>query len=65
VTVIAPDLTTADVLATLVYAMGEDGIDLALDQGASGVLALTDRGRLLAAGALPFAGSAGATAPGR
>jgi thiamine biosynthesis lipoprotein len=67
VTVIAPDLTTADVLATLVYAMGETGIDLALDQGASGVLALTDRGELLAAGALPFAGSAsaGATAAGR
>ncbi|MFF1632485.1 FAD:protein FMN transferase [Leifsonia sp. NPDC058248] len=55
VTVVAPDLTTADVLATSVFALGEDGVDWALGHGALGVIAIADDGRLLAAGALPLA----------
>ncbi|HEV7185109.1 MAG TPA: FAD:protein FMN transferase [Leifsonia sp.] len=55
VTVIAPDLTTADVLATLVYAMGEEGIGIALGRGATGVLVLNDEHALLSAGHLPLA----------
>jgi thiamine biosynthesis lipoprotein len=55
VTVVAPDLTTADVLATSVFAMGEGGVDWALGHGATGVLAVADDGRLLAAGRLPLA----------
>ena len=55
VTVVAPDLTTADVLATSVFALGADGIDWALGQGAIGVLAVAADGRLLSAGALPLA----------
>ena len=55
VTVIAGDLTTADVLATAVFALGPDGVPWALGQGATGVLALTDLGAPLAAGRVPFA----------
>ncbi len=54
-TVLAPDLTTADVLATAVFAIGEAGVGWALGHGATGVLALTADGRLLAAGTVPFA----------
>lgn len=54
-TVVAADLTTADVLATAVFALGEAGVDWALRNGATGVLALTADGRLLGAGSLPFA----------
>lgn len=54
-TVVAGDLTTADVLATAVFALGVDGIRWALAQGARGVLAVDADGRLLAAGELAFA----------
>ncbi|WP_345762529.1 FAD:protein FMN transferase [Diaminobutyricibacter sp. McL0608] len=54
-TVVADDLTTADVLATSVFALGPDGVGWAMAQGATGVLALTDAGAPLAAGTLPFA----------
>ncbi len=37
VTVIADDLTTADVLATAVFALGPDGVPWALGHGATGV----------------------------
>jgi thiamine biosynthesis lipoprotein len=55
VTVIAADLTTADVLATAVFALGPDGVPWAMAHGATGVLALTDAGQPLAAGTVPFA----------
>jgi thiamine biosynthesis lipoprotein len=55
-TVIAPELTTADVLATAVFALGEAGVAWALQNGATGVLAVAADGRLLGAGDLPFAG---------
>ncbi|HEY2557447.1 MAG TPA: FAD:protein FMN transferase [Diaminobutyricibacter sp.] len=55
VTVIADDLTTADVLATAVFALGPDGVPWALGHGATGVLALTEPGAPLAAGRVPFA----------
>ena len=55
VTVIADDLTTADVLATAVFALGPDGVPWALGHGARGVLALTDAGTPLAVGTVPFA----------
>lgn len=58
-TVVAADLTTADVLATAVFALGPDGVGWAIGHGARGVLALTDDGALLGAGELPFARSAG------
>ncbi|MGO4595009.1 FAD:protein FMN transferase [Leifsonia sp. 2TAF2] len=54
-TVVADDLTTADVLATTVFAMGPGGIDHALAAGARGVLAVDAAGRLLGAGELTFA----------
>ncbi|GAA1445934.1 FAD:protein FMN transferase [Leifsonia poae] len=54
-TVVADDLTTADVLATAAYALGEPGVAWALGYGASGVLALADDGRMLGAGTVPFA----------
>ncbi|MDN4614179.1 FAD:protein FMN transferase [Leifsonia sp. F6_8S_P_1B] len=54
-TVFAGDLTTADVLATAVFALGEAGVAWATGHGARGVLALTADGRLLAAGDLPLA----------
>ena len=55
VTVVADDLTTADVLATAVFALGPDGVGWAMAHGATGVLALTDSGAPLAAGTVPFA----------
>jgi thiamine biosynthesis lipoprotein len=55
-TVVADDLTTADLLATAVFALGEDGIRWALGQGARGVLAVAADGRLLGLGELTFAG---------
>lgn len=54
-TVVADDLTIADVLATTVFAMGPDGVDHALRSGARGVLAVDASGRILAAGDLVFA----------
>ncbi len=54
-TVLADDLTTADVLATAVFALGPDGVPWAVGHGARGVLALTDAGSPLAAGEVPFA----------
>jgi len=54
-TVVAADLTTADVLATTVFALGEEGPAWAIDHGARGVLAVAADGRLLAAGELPLA----------
>ena len=54
-TVLAGDLTTADVLATTVFALGERGVAWALEHGADGVLAVAADGRLLGGGTLPFA----------
>lgn len=54
-TVIAADLTTADVLATLVFAMGVDGMRVALENGATGVLVRTAGGQLLGGGTIPLA----------
>ena len=54
-TVVADDLTTADVLATAVFALGPDGVPWALSAGARGVLAVDAAGRLLGAGQLAFA----------
>lgn len=54
-TVIAPELATADILATLVFAMGTSGIPIALQQGATGVLVLTSYGELLGGGVVPLA----------
>jgi thiamine biosynthesis lipoprotein len=54
-TVVAEDLTTADVLATAVFALGEPGVEWALGHGARGVLALSAEGVLSAAGELQFA----------
>jgi FAD:protein FMN transferase len=48
--VIADDLTTADVLATIVFAMGEDGVGWAAERYDCGVLAVTDSGRLIDGG---------------
>lgn len=53
--VVAGDLTTADVLATTVFVLGEGGVQWALSHGARGVLAVAADGRLLGAGELPFA----------
>jgi thiamine biosynthesis lipoprotein len=50
VSVIAADLTTADVLATTVFAMGEDGIGWATERYDCGVLAVTDSGTLIDGG---------------
>ncbi|WP_456786961.1 FAD:protein FMN transferase [Cellulomonas sp. P5_C5] len=46
-TVVAPDLTTADVLATSVLALGPDGVTWAAGVGASAVIAVTVDGRVL------------------
>ena len=59
-TVVADDLTTADVLATAVFALGPDGIPWALACGARGVLAMDASGRLLRCGQLAFAQPASA-----
>ena len=48
-TVVAADLTTADVLATCVLALGHDGIAWAAEHGAVAVLAVDTDGDLLAA----------------
>ncbi|MGO4534944.1 FAD:protein FMN transferase [Leifsonia sp. 2MCAF36] len=53
-TVIADDLTTADVLATAVFALGVDGIRWALGAGARGVLAVDAADRILGVGELTF-----------
>lgn len=58
-TVVADDLTTADVLATAVFALGADGVEWALQHGARGVLALSDDDAILAVGALSFASPTG------
>lgn len=54
-TVVADDLTAADVLATAVFALGPDGVEWSLGRGARGVLAVDADGRLVAAGQLSFA----------
>lgn len=54
-TVVADDLTTADVLATAVFALGPEGVPWARGQGAQGVLAVDADGQLLTAGRLTFA----------
>ncbi|MFP3467237.1 FAD:protein FMN transferase [Leifsonia sp. SIMBA_070] len=59
-TVIADDLTTADVLATAVFALGRDGVRWALGHGARGVLAVDVDDRLLGVGDLSFAQPASA-----
>ena len=46
-TVVAADLTTADVLATCVLALGPDGIAWAAEHGAAAVLAVGADGELL------------------
>lgn len=47
-TVVAADLTTADVQATTVLAMGPDGVDWAVRHGAATVIAITADGQVLA-----------------
>jgi len=54
-TVVAADLTTADVLATSVFALGTDGVKWAVANGARGVLAVSDAGDLLIEGDPGFA----------
>jgi thiamine biosynthesis lipoprotein len=54
-TVVADDLTTADLLATAVFALGPHGVRWALGQGARAVLAVGADGTLLGAGDLAFA----------
>lgn len=48
-TVVAADLTVADVMATTVLAMGEDGPAWAVEHGAATVIAVTADGRVLTA----------------
>lgn len=55
VTVLAPSLTTADVLATAVFALGRPGPRWAIENGADAVLAFTPDGTPLGAGPIPFA----------
>ena len=52
-TVVAASLTTADVLATCVLALGPQGVAWALEQGAASVLAWLPDGRVISAGAPP------------
>lgn len=47
-TVVAADLTVADVLATTVLAMGTDGVDWAVRHGAATVIVVTTDGQILA-----------------
>ncbi|MBO1740203.1 FAD:protein FMN transferase [Leifsonia sp. TF02-11] len=54
-TVVADDLTTADLLATAVFALGPHGVRWALGQGARAVLAVAADGTLLGVGELAFA----------
>ena len=55
VTVLAPSLTTADVLATTVFVLGRAGLAWALENGADAVLAFTEDGTVASAGSVPFA----------
>ncbi len=55
VTVTAASLTTADVLATAVFALGREGLAWALDNGGQAVLAVAGDGEVLIAGSLPLA----------
>jgi thiamine biosynthesis lipoprotein len=50
VSVIAEDLTVADVLATTVYAMGEDGVGWAAERYECGILAVTEAGEFIDGG---------------
>jgi FAD:protein FMN transferase len=52
VSVIAADLSTADVLATTVYAMGADGVSWAAERYECAILAVTDYGELIDGGDL-------------
>jgi thiamine biosynthesis lipoprotein len=52
VSVISADLTTADVLATTVYAMGADGVRWAAERYECAILAVTDSGELIDGGDL-------------
>jgi FAD:protein FMN transferase len=54
-TVVADDLTTADLLATAVFALGPHGVRWALGHGARAVLAVAADGTLLGVGELAFA----------
>ncbi|WP_241705553.1 FAD:protein FMN transferase [Leifsonia shinshuensis] len=54
-TVVADDLTTADLLATAVFAIGPHGVRWALGHGARAVLAVAADGTLLGLGDLAFA----------
>lgn len=54
-TVVADDLTTADLLATAVFALGPHGVRWALGHGARAVLAVAADGTLLGVGDLRFA----------
>ena len=57
VTVTCADLCTADILATAVFALGVEGVDWAIENGADAVVAVTPDGRVLQAGAVPLAAS--------
>ncbi|HWU58999.1 MAG TPA: FAD:protein FMN transferase [Microbacteriaceae bacterium] len=50
VSVIAPDLTTADVLATAVYAMGADGVSWAAERYECAIFAVADSGEIIDGG---------------
>ncbi|GAA2109241.1 FAD:protein FMN transferase [Microlunatus panaciterrae] len=65
VTVVASDLTTADLLATAVYALGADGVSWAAEAYQCSVLAVTSAGDLQASGDVErlLAGSGGGTEP--
>lgn len=52
VSVISPDLTTADVLATTVYAMGPDGVGWAAERYDCAILAVAETGEMIEGGAL-------------
>lgn len=52
-TVVAGDLTTADILATSVLALGPDGVGWALGQGAAWALGVRPDGTLVSGGAGP------------
>jgi Membrane-associated lipoprotein involved in thiamine biosynthesis len=55
VTVVAEDLTTADVLATTVFAWGPEGVEWAASAYRCSVLAVLPTGEVLTAGPLPLA----------
>ncbi len=65
VTVLAPRLTTADVLATSVFVLGDEGLPWALEQGATAVLAVRPDASMVGAGAIPLATAEATTIPGR